>query len=88
MAKLILTVEEMKDRAAWLKVRNTGIGGSDASVVVGMNKWKSPFQLWMEKTGQKEPDDLSDNEAVYWGTVLESAVANRFSEITGKKRKV
>lgn len=85
MAKLIMTVEEMKDRAAWLKVRNTGIGGSDASVVVGMNKWKSPFQLWMEKTGQKEPDDLSDNEAVYWGTVLESAVANRFSEVTGKK---
>ena len=85
VAKTIMTVEEMKDRGAWLKVRNGGIGGSDASVIVGMNKWKSPFQLWMEKTGQKEPDDLSDNEAVYWGTVLESAVANRFSEITGKK---
>ena len=32
MAKLIMTVEEMKDRQAWLKLRNSGLGGSDASV--------------------------------------------------------
>ena len=84
-ANLIMTVEEMKDRNAWLASRNMGLGGSDAGIIVGLNKWKSPFQLWMEKTGQAEPEDLSENEYVYWGTVLEEAVANRFCELTGKK---
>lgn len=85
MAKLLMTVAQMQDREAWLKTRNLGIGGSEASVIVGLNKWKSPFQLWLEKTGQVEPEDLSDNEYVYWGTVLEQAVADRFCELTGKK---
>lgn len=85
MAKLIMTVEEMQDRSKWLEMRKAGIGGSEAAAIVGLNPWKSAFQLWMEKTGQVEPEDLSDNEYVYWGTVLEQAVADRFCELTGKK---
>ena len=84
-AKLIMTVEEMKDRKAWEKLRNIGIGGSDAAIIAGINRWKSPYQLWLEKTGQVEPEDISDNEYVYWGTVLEQLVADRFCELTGKK---
>lgn len=85
MAKLIMTVAEMEDEQKWLEARRAGIGGSDAAVIVGLNRWKSPFQLWLEKTGKAEPEDLSDNEYVYWGKVLEEAVANRFCELTGKK---
>jgi putative phage-type endonuclease len=84
-AKLIMTVEEMKNRENWLKLRNSGIGGSDAAIAVGLSRWKSPFQLWLEKTGQSKPEDLSDNEYIYWGTVLEQVVADRFCEVTGKK---
>lgn len=82
---LVMTVEQMQDHQAWLDLRNKGIGGSDAGVIAGVNPWKSPWKLWMEKTGQAEPDDLSDNEAVYWGTALEPLVADRFTEVTGKK---
>lgn len=85
MAKLIMTVEEMQDRDKWLEMRKAGIGGSEAAAIVGLNPWKSAFQLWLEKTGQVEPEDLSDNEYVYWGNVLEQAVADRFCELTGKK---
>lgn len=85
MTKLILSVKEAIDHDKWLEVRNMGIGGSDAGVIMGLNPYKSPFQLWMEKTGQIQPEDLSDNEYVYWGTVLEEAVAHRFTEVTGKK---
>lgn len=84
---LILSVKDAEDHKKWLKVRNMGIGGSDAAVIAGMNRWKSPYQLWLEKTGQVEPEDLSDNEYVYWGTVLEQAVADRFTELTGLKVK-
>lgn len=33
----------------WLHYRKLGIGGSDASVVCGINRYKSPVELWMEK---------------------------------------
>lgn len=85
MPKMILSVAESADRGAWLKIRNKGLGGSDAGAIMGLNPYMSPYQLWLEKTGQVEPEDLSDNEAVYWGTVNEPNVARRFTEVTGKK---
>lgn len=85
MAKLVMTLEQMQDRTAWLQLRNTGIGGSDAAVILGVSPWKSALTLWAEKTGQKEPDDLSQNQRVYWGTKNESNIADWFMEETGKK---
>lgn len=85
MAKLIMTVEEMKDRQAWLQLRNSGLGGSDASVILGVNPWKSPLALWAEKTGQLPPDDLSKNMRVYWGQKNEANIADWFEEVTGKQ---
>ena len=84
--KLILTVEEAaKDHNKWLETRNKGIGGSDAGVIMGLNPYKSRLSLWMEKTGQKGPDDLSENNAVYWGIKNEPNIADWFCEVTGKK---
>lgn len=68
----------------WLQDRRKGIGGSDVATILGLNKWKSPYQLWMEKTGQVEIDH-SDSEPAYWGNVLEEVVAKEFQERTGKK---
>lgn len=68
----------------WLADRRKGIGGSDVATILGLNKWKSPYQLWLEKTDQITLDDNA-GEAAYWGTALEPLVANRFSEVTGKK---
>lgn len=83
--KLIMTVEQAADRVAWERVRNSGIGGSDIACIMGLNPWKSAFALYAEKHGDVEAEDLSDNEYVYWGTVLEQVVADRFCELTGKK---
>lgn len=83
--KLIMTVEQAADRVAWERVRNGGIGGSDIAYIMGLNPWKSAFALYAEKHGDVEAEDLSDNEYVYWGTVLEQVVADRFCELTGKK---
>ncbi len=60
--------------------RKQYIGGSDISVVMGMNRWKTPLKLWLEKTGEIEPDDLSKVEAVHFGTKLEDIVAKEFAE--------
>jgi len=61
------------------------IGSSEISIVMGLNPFKSPLQLWAEKTGKVEPDDLSTNEAVEWGTRLEEVVAAKFAEKHGVK---
>ena len=39
MAKLIMTVEKMKDRSLWLQKRQEGIGGSDISVIMGISPY-------------------------------------------------
>lgn len=84
---LILSVKAAEDHEKWLRTRDLGIGGSDAAVIMGMNSYKSPYQLWMEKTGQVEPPDLSGNQYVYWGTKNEANIADWFQEETGKKVK-
>ena len=83
--KLIMTAEQMKDEQAWLTLRNKYIGGSDAGCVLGFNKWKSPYELFLEKTGKKESEDLFNNLRVWFGKGAEQLVADRFTLDTGKK---
>ena len=68
----------------WLEDRRKGIGGSDVATVLGLNKYKSVYQLWLEKTGQVEVTS-TQSEAAYWGNMLEEVVAEEFSKRTGKK---
>jgi len=71
-------------RHEWLMERTKGLGGSDAGIVLGLNKWKTPFELWLEKTGQVEPVE-TDSEAIYWGNQMENVVAKEFERRTDKK---
>lgn len=83
---LILSCHEAEtDHQKWLQTRNAGIGGSDASVIMGLNPYKSPYQLWLEKTGQAEAPDLSGNQYIYWGHKNEANIADWFEEDSGKK---
>lgn len=72
-------------REDWLEARRGSIGGSDAATVLGLNPYSSPYALWAEKTGVVSAPDISDREAVRLGNFLEPYVAQRFTEITGKK---
>lgn|SRR5690625_206357 len=71
-------------RQEWLIERTKGIGGSDAATVLGLNKWKTPFELYLEKTGQSFVDE-SQAEAAYFGNILEDVVAREFEIRSGKK---
>ncbi|MBD5168950.1 MAG: hypothetical protein HDT20_02315 [Oscillibacter sp.] len=79
-AKVLATTENMP-YADWLELRKHGIGGSDASVVCGISRYKSPVELWMNKTGQLP--DQEAGEAAYWGTQLEPFVRAEFTKRTG-----
>jgi putative phage-type endonuclease len=80
MAAVLASTENM-GYAEWLDLRKKGIGGSDASVICGINRWKSPVELWMEKTNKLPYQEAG--EAAYWGTQLESLVRNEFTKRTG-----
>ena len=71
-------------RLEWLELRREGIGGSDASVVMGENPYRSILQLWEEKTGRKEITD-EGNEHTYWGTLMEDVIRHEFMNRTGLK---
>ena len=71
-------------REEWLRWRTKGIGGSDVSVIAGVNPFRSIFQLWLEKTGQIEPEE-TENENTHFGNVLEPVVKREFSKRTGLK---
>ncbi len=71
-------------REEWLKYRTGGIGGSDVSIIAGINPFKSVHQLWLEKTGQVEPEQ-TESEYAHFGTLLEPIVRKEFTERTGIK---
>jgi putative phage-type endonuclease len=59
------------------KDRKLGIGGSDISIILGLSQYKTPYQLWLEKTDQfVESND--ETEYQYWGSVLEPVIREEF----------
>lgn len=65
-------------REEWLEKRKNTIGGSDASAVIGRNPYRSNVDLWLEKTGQVTPPDISDKPYVKYGHDAEPLLRELF----------
>lgn len=70
------------DRAAWLAERRSGIGGSDAAAVIGLSRWKTPLDVYLEKRG--EAPERETSPAMFWGTTLEPVIRDVYAEQTGR----
>lgn len=81
MKKLVSTLN--LDKKEWLKYRKSGIGGSDAGAVCGLNPYRTAMQVYQDKVSE-EIEEM-DNEAMRQGREFEDYVAKRFMEATGKK---
>lgn len=87
-AALRLVDTRTLDRRQWLEVRRGGIGSSDAAAAVGLNPYKSPLALWMDKTGRSPPEEARAqhmDDPRYWGTLLEPYVAAAYQAKTQRK---
>lgn len=82
MAKKIVNVSTIS-REEWLAWRRTGIGGSDAAAVIGLNPFRSRIEVYADKMGMMP--EKEDTESMRLGRDLEDYVAQRFCEATGKK---
>lgn len=62
----------------WL-VNRKGIGGSDASAILGLNPYKTNQQLWIEKKNQLTSADISDKPYVKYGNDAEPLLRALFA---------
>ena len=55
----MIEMKTLSSREKWLEARSNYIGGSDASAVIGLNPYKTNLELWQEKNGLVQPEDIS-----------------------------
>jgi putative phage-type endonuclease len=82
-------VADSADRQAWLRIRRTGVGASEAAIIVGESRWKTPARLWTEKRALLDvEDDVDDGDAaehLEWGlwhepTILSAYASERYAD--------
>lgn len=70
-----------KDQQEWLEINSRSIGGSKAAAILGLDPYKTPYDVWAEMTGRKErPDPFSWN--FIRGQWLEEGIAGMFSTLS------
>lgn len=74
----VYKIFDFKDEKEWLSGRMNGIGGSDASSIVGMNPYKSNIDLFEEKIGRRISEDISNKPCVVYGKCAEEHIRELF----------
>lgn len=70
-----------EDRTEFHAERLRGLGGSDAAAILGLSKFNTALDVWMQKTGRKDPTE--DNPILRRGRLLEPVVRAEYELETG-----
>lgn len=65
--------------AEWHAARLKGIGGSEASAIIGCNPYMNNVQLWRYKTGRDKPPDIGNMPYVQYGHAAEGPLRELFA---------
>jgi len=69
----------------WIYERSKHITSTDVACICGLNKWKSPLQLWAEKTGKVRPEFAPDkSRQMRIGNLLQPIVVEVAAELIGE----
>jgi putative phage-type endonuclease len=66
------------DRDHWLMTRRSGVGGSDASAIMGVNDYASELAVYVEKTSV-DPPDAESTEVARWGNIFEPSILREYA---------
>ena len=77
----IIRRDIIQGSAEWHDLRQTKIGASDATAIMDLSPWKTPYQLWQEKTGFKESPPPT--AAMARGIELEAVAREKVSKWLG-----
>lgn len=61
-----------------IELRKQGIGSSEIAAVCGIDKYRTPLDVYLEKLGLVE--SFQGNNFTYWGTKLEKPIAEHYAE--------
>ena len=78
--KARLTDTSAMSRSEWLKLRASGIGGSDAGAIMGLNKYATPLSVYFAK---KDLAVHEGSKAAEWGNILEDPIRQKAREELG-----
>lgn len=71
----------MNARDEWLNERKTGLGGSDIGAILGLSPYRTPVDVWAEKTGRAPGQE--ETLQMRFGTYAEEFVAREYTAKTG-----
>ncbi|WP_339002920.1 YqaJ viral recombinase family protein [Fusobacterium polymorphum] len=70
-------VYEYANEEDWHTLREKRIGGSDVGAILGVNKYKSIIDVYIDKM---EGSNFEGNEATFWGHMHESTIMKVFAQ--------
>lgn len=77
----MLLAENVQQKEQWLEDRRKGITGTDIAAICGLNKYRSAYDVWLDKRNKSEP--IPETPAMKWGRLQEDLIAEYFAEEHG-----
>lgn len=74
--RLILDARDyQRDRRSWLEARRSGLGASETAAILGLSKWNTPLQVYLDKINTAPVVDEAPSVAAQIGTDMEDMIA-------------
>jgi putative phage-type endonuclease len=71
--------------AQQIEARRFAVGGSECAIALGISNRMTALQLYLEKRGEIEREEVpADSEVIWWGNALEPVVRQKYAEVTGR----
>lgn len=75
----MIKYNDYPDRKTWLTARQKTLGASEIAIACGISRFKSISDLWEEKTGRRQAEDITENARVHYGTEAEKYLRALFA---------
>lgn len=69
-------------RAEWLEARRQGLGASDAAAVCGVDPWRTPLSVYVDKTTPGY--EIATNDRMLFGQLVEPVLIDEWAQRTGR----
>lgn len=73
------------DREEWLQLRKQRLGATDVSAVLGLNPYRTAYEVWLDKTDRMEP--WEGNDATRLGHIIEPVLLDEAERRWGTLRR-
>lgn len=83
MARIINIADLSKEE--WIEARKPFLGASEIGAALGLNPYRTAYDLWREKIGDPTYIPFTGNDFTTWGNRLEDTIAQGFAEDYGYK---